>query len=192
MHYFSLLTKPWPSSRKLGLVPIAQNPVAVHRLASPRVITSHFQDAEQWGPKSPFRQVFSLLITSSCFEFSFSSGFVSPRCFLFSWASLWLFLVPVITWICNPRHSSTSDLFCLQFCIKSSLTNDILPQASSTQYFWNSFILVFFHYKRYEYTMQGLSIIYKWAFVLFLFMGPTVVVAVDILMDICIHLSWWF
>lgn len=49
-----------------------------------------------------------------------------------------------------------------------------------------------FHYKRYEYTIQGLSIIYKWAFVLFLFMGPIVVVAVDILMDICIHFSWWF
>lgn len=32
---------------------------------------------------------------------------------------------------------------------------------------------------------------YKWAFVLFLFVGPIVQVAVSILVDICIHLSWW-
>lgn len=192
MHYFSLLTKPWPSSRKLGLVPIAQNPVAVHKLASPKGITSHFQDAEQWGPKSPFHQVLSLLITSSCFKFSFPSGFVSRRCFLFSWASLWLFLVLVITWICNPRHSLRQIYFVFNFVLSRVLPVvfclRLLPLDISEIH---SFCFSF-HYKRYEYTIQGLSIIYKWAFVLFLFMGPIVVVAVDILMDICIHFSWWF
>lgn len=86
---------------------------------------------------------------------------------------------------------STSYLLCLQFCIKLSLTfifclRHLPLNISETHSFCFSF-----HCKRYEYTIQGLSIIYKWAFVLFLFMGPIVVVAVDILMDICIHLPWW-